>query len=481
MDEPVVLRTAKVGGFVKDDVLQYVDELNSKNVALEEQIKALQEAGPADPQEIAKYRSQIDNLQDKLNNANNSLRAAKAELETLKKQHESDTALINQLKSQSGGQAGAAVNTPANAAQAAELNSAKAALIKAKEEIDKLKASVEAAENRAKAAEEKANNAAAAPAPAPAPAAVDTSAKDAEIAEAKKALEAKASDLTAKDNELQNKIKELDDKAKLIADKDGEIEKLKAEIQELKENADSAAIPTSFDMGALFTEAQQTAKKITIEAKNAADKAVKEAQAQAKQIVDDANAEAEKAINSANTTADKCVKDANEQAKLTILDANTRADKVNEMADTVRNMLVTEIDGIQAKFDDISGLMRKLTSQASDRMDESKSIIDNARKSITDVPEVKKAELPQDTVFNNHAAMPEYAKVPEKKPVSDMGNSLNSQQNKPVNEQPASNNASKPYQDKNMKKAADFNFDMSELLKAAEEEASKEEALNIEE
>lgn len=479
MDEPVVLRTAKVGGFVKDDVLQYVDELNSKNVALEEQIKALQEAGPADPQEIAKYRSQIDNLQDKLNNANNSLRAAKTELETLKKQHESDIALINQLKSQSGGQAGAAVNTPANAAQAAELNSAKAALIKAKEEIDKLKASVEAAENRAKAAEEKANNAAAAPAPAPA--AVDTSAKDAEIAEAKKALEAKTSALAAKDNELQNKIKELDDKAKVIADKDGEIEKLKAEIEELKENADSAAIPTSFDMGALFTEAQQTAKKITIEAKNAADKAVKEAQAQAKQIVNDANAEAEKAINSANTTADKCVKDANEQAKLTILDANTRADKVNEMADTVRNMLVTEIDGIQAKFDDISGLMRKLASQASDRMDESKSIIDNARKSITDVPEVKKAELPQDTVFNNHAAMPEYAKVPEKKPVSDMGNSYNSQQNKPVNEQPASNNSQKPYQDKNMKKAADFNFDMSELLKAAEEEASKEEALNIEE
>ncbi len=98
-----------------------------------------------------------------------------------------------------------------------------------------------------------------------------------------------------------------------------------------------------------------------------------------------------------------------------------------------------------------------------------------------DVPEVKKAELPQDTVFNNHAAMPEYAKVPEKKPVSDMGNSYNSQQNKPVNEQPASNNSQKPYQDKNMKKAADFNFDMSELLKAAEEEASKEEALNIEE
>ena len=58
MDEPVVLRTAKVGGFVKEDVLQYVDELNSKNFALEEQLKTLQEGNVADPQEVSRLRKQ---------------------------------------------------------------------------------------------------------------------------------------------------------------------------------------------------------------------------------------------------------------------------------------------------------------------------------------------------------------------------------------------------------------------------------------
>ena len=257
---------------------------------------------------------------------------------------------------------------------------------------------------------------------------------------------------------------------------------------------DSAAIPSSFDMGALFTEAQMTAKKITIEAKNAADKVVKEAQAQAKQIVDDANAEAEKTITAANITAENCIKDANEQAKLTVLDANTRAEKVNEMADTVKAMLVNEINGIDTKFDEVSGLIQKLATQAADRMGEAKNIIDEAKKSVTDIPEIKKAEPPQEAVFDKPAVMPELAKVPEKKPVQNTSfnsfnsqpannssfNSYNSQPVKNVNEQQSQ---PKPYthQDKNSKKAADFNFDMSELLKAAEEEASKEEALAVEE
>ena len=37
MDQPSVLRTARMGGFVKEDVLKYIDELNSKIYALEEE------------------------------------------------------------------------------------------------------------------------------------------------------------------------------------------------------------------------------------------------------------------------------------------------------------------------------------------------------------------------------------------------------------------------------------------------------------
>ena len=55
MDEPTVLRTTKIGGgFVKEDVMQYLDELNSKIVTLEDELKKAQDAGPADPQEIVK-------------------------------------------------------------------------------------------------------------------------------------------------------------------------------------------------------------------------------------------------------------------------------------------------------------------------------------------------------------------------------------------------------------------------------------------
>ena len=108
MDESVVLRTAKVGGFVKEDVLQYVDELNSKNVALEEQIKSLQEVGPADPQEINDYKQKIEKLQEKFNTSNNSLRAATAELDSAKKQREQDQHMISQLKDQVAKSSGSA-------------------------------------------------------------------------------------------------------------------------------------------------------------------------------------------------------------------------------------------------------------------------------------------------------------------------------------------------------------------------------------
>lgn len=91
MDEPTVLRTTKIGGgFVKEDVMTYLDELNSKIVSLEDELKKAQETGPADPQELIKYRNQVENLQEKLNTSNNALRNTKKELEEAKKQLEAD-------------------------------------------------------------------------------------------------------------------------------------------------------------------------------------------------------------------------------------------------------------------------------------------------------------------------------------------------------------------------------------------------------
>ena len=94
---PTVLRETKMGqrGFVKEDVITYLDELNSKIVALEDELKASKEGGASDPQEVIKYRNQVENLQEKLNTSNNALRAAKKENEELQK-------TIAQLKAAGG-------------------------------------------------------------------------------------------------------------------------------------------------------------------------------------------------------------------------------------------------------------------------------------------------------------------------------------------------------------------------------------------
>lgn len=452
MDEPTVLRTTKIGGgFVKEDVMQYLDELNSKIVTLEDELKKAQDAGPADPQEIVKYRNQVDSLQEKLNTSNNALRAAKQELEAAKKQHEQDQKLIAQLKAQGGGAA------PAAPAQGG-VNPAE--LAAAKSEIEKLK-------NQLKAAEQKLANAPKAAAPAQ-PAA--DPAKDAELAKVKGDLakvngdlEAKVREIADKDAKIAQLTKDVQDKSAVAAKKDEEIAKLNSEITELKENAEAGGvIPASFDMGALFTEAQKTANKITIEAKHAADKMTKDASEEAEKIVNDANIEAAKTIANANMTAEACVKEANEQAKLTVVEANVHADKVNEMSKTVRDLLRNEIESVNSKFADITSVLNRLTSQASDRMSEAVLVIGEARKAVGDDGDVvKRAEAPT-AQFEAKKAPAAYEKKAE--PV----------QEKPAYTAPSPAAPAQPKpENKPSKKAANFNFDMAELLKAAEEEAAK--------
>lgn len=462
MQEPTVLRTTKIGGgFVKEDVMQYLDELNSKIVTLEDELKKAQETGPADPQELVKYRNQVDSLQEKLNASNNALRAAKAELEAAKKQHEQDQALINQLKAGKGAAAPAAPAQP-------QVNPAE--LTAAKNEIEKLKAQLKDAQQKL----------AAAPKAAPAPAA--DPAKDAELAKVKSEIAKITGELTAKEGEVTAKVREIaekdtkisqltndiEEKNAAIAKKDSEISKLNGEITELKENAESGGvIPSSFDMGALFTEAQKTANKITIEAKHAADKMTKEANEQAEKIVNDANSEAAKTIANANTTAEACIKEANEQAKLTVMEANVHADKVNEMSATVRDMLRNEIEGVNNKLNDINGLINRLTSQATDRMNEAQIVIDEARKAVGDnkAEDVKKADAPAAAFEPRKVESASFSK-PEMKAEPAM--QQNTYASNKAYAQTQAHTENKP-----SKKAANFNFDMSELLKAAEEEAAK--------
>ena len=138
MDTPNVLRETKgmQKGFVKEDVLMYLDELNSKIDELQKKANEASGQQPADNQEIIKYRNQIDNLQEKLNASNNALRVAKKENEELQQQ-------IAKLK------AGGAAPSSNSASVDSQT---KAALEAAKKEIDTLRNQLKAANDKVAAA-----------------------------------------------------------------------------------------------------------------------------------------------------------------------------------------------------------------------------------------------------------------------------------------------------------------------------------------
>jgi len=530
MAESTILRETKIGqkGFVKEDVMTYIDELNSKIVSLEDEIKKGSPATPVDQQEIIKYRNQIDNLQEKLNASNNALRAAKKEVEELQKRHDTDLKLIEQLKA--GGPGAAAAAAQSNAQTAAALEAAKkeidklnaqlkeaqaksaapqaaapqqnaqqnaqaaAALEAAKKEIERLNAQLK--EAQAKAAE-----AAKAPAQA-APAQAEQAANNAELAKTKQEISrltselgSKAKEIAERDKTIAQITKDKDDAAAQLKNKDAEIAKLNGEITSLNGEIttlkESASDPTA-QMGLIFAEAQKTVNMLKTQAKTDADKTIADATEKADAILREANEKAEKTINDANVTAEACINEANDQAKTTVESANKHADKINEMSSTVRNMLLNEIEGVNTKFNDISSVLSRLTGQATDRMSEAQLIIGEARKSLGSAEGVQKAEAPKAEFKASAAPKASLSDIGKEAPAASAdakkGNAYDPfasigsagsyesknhgyNNNKPASA-PAPAPAPQPKQNPAPKKS-NFGFDMEALLKAAEEEAAK--------
>ncbi len=483
MAEPSILRETKIGqkGYVKEDVMTYIDELNSKIVSLEDEIKKGAPATPLDQQEIIKYRNQIDNLQEKLNASNNALRAAKKEVEDLQKQHDTDLKIIEQLKA--GGPGAAAAAAQSNAQTAAALEAAK-------KEIDRLNAALKDAQAKAAAPQ-------AAPAPAAAPA---QAANDAELAKTKQEISrltselgSKAKEIAERDKTIAQITKDKDDAAAQLKNKDAEIAKLNGEITSLNGEIttlkESASDPTA-QMGLIFAEAQKTVNMLKTQAKTDADKTIADATEKADAILREANEKAEKTINDANVTAEACINEANDQAKTTVESANKHADKINEMSSTVRNMLLNEIEGVNTKFNDISSVLSRLTGQATDRMSEAQLIIGEARKSLGSAEGVQKAEAPKaefkasaapkaslsDIGKEALAASADAKKGNNYDPFASIGSagSYESKNHGYNNNKPASAPAPAPQPKQNpAPKKSNFGFDMEALLKAAEEEAAK--------
>ena len=215
-----------------------------------------------------------------------------------------------------------------------------------------------------------------------------------------------------------------------------------------------------------------------------AEAVTKEANDKAAQVIKDANIEAEKAVANANVAAEACIKEANDQARNTVNEANAHADKVNAMSKTVREMLLTEIESINSKFTDIASVLNNLTGQCSGRMNDAQNIISEARKAVDTQKNdgvVKRSEPPRAEFKPSKAPKGDISELPSAK-INEVKNDNNADLNKnngfnnkpaqPNNQANAQNQQNKPAQGSN--KSASFNFDMAELLKAAEEEAAKD-------
>ena len=548
MAEPSVLRSTKIGnGFVKEDVLAYLDELNSKIEGLEKELKeargAKGAATPAQQQELIEKTQLAERLQEKLNATNNALRAARKENDELKQQ-------IERMKVGGAAAAGGNVNPQAqqaleaakkeidnlkNQLKAAEQKTgganvanpqAKAALEAAKKEIDSLR-------NQLKAAEKKS------PMPAGNPAA------DAELAKAKAEITKINSDLQAKIKELTEKNNQLSAKTKESADKDGKIAELEmankqaaaenekkiTELNKRIEELKDASNNPTLAMNALFVAANETVTKLKADAQREANEKIVAAAEEAKKTVDDANEKAKKTIDEADEKAKKTVDEANAKAEKTIADAKAEAEKttanakeenksINELSKNVRTALLTEIENLNTKFNDINAALSKLSAQADESMSEAKKLVDDAKKTVDSDGKIKleipkfvapSAPILEDLGKKEEKKAPAPVKKEEPKPevisqekaaeaaksadpfaaVQSSGyNNANFKGGKGMSELddiPPVPQLAKPDNSVKMpdpvklpeppkpapKKAANFNFDMAELLKEAEEAAAK--------
>lgn len=433
-DQPTVLRTARMGGFVKEDVLAYLDELQSKIYALEEErddlTKKAESGGGLTAAQQKEFEDELSRLRGELGTTKNQLRAAQEELKNRPVIDANGDGAVSAAELEKAQAQVDEMNAKLIDATA-DLESVKAELSLSQEEVASLTAQLDALKNDNDSLRNDLNEASAL--------AIDggnSAELQAKIDEYELEIVSLKAELDAKNlmiDEQSGSSSEADlqriaefeavvaEQNAALAEKTREIEDLNQQIAELKENGDDGGM----DMGALFMEAQMTAKKVAVEARQKADKRISEAneqaetiiaeatakaeqtvtaaEEQAKQTIDSANAQADETIKNANAEAErklndadakaiKTVADAEESVRASLADAERRTKTTTDTARTVRALLRSEIDGVAKKFNEISLVLENLTEQAGVRLGEAKNVIGDARATVGEEDDVPSFE-----------------------------------------------------------------------------------------
>ncbi|MBP0987493.1 MAG: hypothetical protein J6S92_04365 [Oscillospiraceae bacterium] len=419
MDQPNVLRTTKIGGgFVKEDVLAYVDELNSQIYALQEERdelkKKAQSGGSADAEMKAEYEAELSRLRGELGTTKNQLRAAQDELKNRPVIDSTGAGVVTE-------DAFAAAQQEAVDAKA-DLASAQAELELAQEEQTELKNQITELESRLTTLNEdnetlrqdlaeaaaQALTGGGADSEAVAQQIADFQAQlseknstietlEASAAETAAELETLRAELEAKNTMIEEtaglssesdlqKLAEyeavISEQSSSLAEKDRELEQLRQENADLKEKGGDAG----FDMSALFMEAQMTAKKVATEANKKAAAITKDAEEKAAKAIADANAQAEQTIADANAQAEQTIADANKQADETISNANAEAEKKLNDADAQAIKTVADAEeSVRASIEDAERRTKTTTETARTVRALLRSEIDSVSKKFNEI------------------------------------------------------------------------------------------------
>jgi vacuolar-type H+-ATPase subunit H len=470
------------GGLERESVMTYLDELNSKIFDLEEELKKREEeSGAAESGLIQEYRRDLETAEKKAAEAEK--KAAEAEQKAsestaqLKSVNDKAVQLASALKAEQEARNSDArkmkqllqqAQAKSNSVDEGKMREYQQEIVALKGEIGQLTSENSALRSSASSSSQ--------------------------LSETVQKLN---EELTAKNKEAAETAQELEDSKAALSEKEKEIEKLKAQVKELEEKAsNTTAFAPSFDMSALFAEAQKTASQLTIKAKEDAERTVSEANAQAEKTVNDANAQAEKTVNDANAQAEKTVSDADAQAEKTVNDANEEADrilkeaeakaasataeaneilstakekaeieserikhdsveqqqKVQRLTATIKNMLTIEIDGIEKSFREASDLIAQAAKTMEQKVGEADAVIADARECVETNAKVEE-ETMQDIMS---------------KPIQPAKKSFaQSAMDEIVSKQPAKHTSSASNHSTE-KKSGKFAFDMSELIKDAE-------------
>lgn len=314
MKNSAILRTAKVGGFNKEDVLTYVDELNAKIDSLKSELEKAK-AVQSDISELDNYKNEVDRLKDRLSETEIKLSEIRTESDTVKMELQNEKDAISEENGN------------------------------LKNEIESLKYQLEEAQNM--------------PAGTTDIQPADTSEFEKEISELKIQLENAKNQISEMSGEMTKLTSDISDKAK-------KIEQLTLDNNELRLQSDDSSFSGNFDMGALFSEAQATAKKIVVEARMAADKLVRDAQSESDRIIREAKEKSE-SINA----------EAVGKAAIMEEDARKNAQSATAAAERLKSIFKAEIDTLCKRFSDamenIEVTSKKLNSE-----------IETAKKSISE-------------------------------------------------------------------------------------------------